>query len=833
MNAPLGMPGVSREVIALLDSYSARLRAGADTATPEELRRLADDVAAAARTLAAGEAANQALLRASVDSMLDPQALLEAVRDADGRIVDFRYRSVNAAACSFLGIDGSDLVGRTQGEASPHLAGSEMHQRYIRCVEYGEPVVLYDFRYFSTILGDERNYEIRATRAGPDLLVITWRDKSSSQVIREARRRQDLADERFRRSMDNAAIGMALLNPDGGVLAVNDALCGLFGYDAATMKFKTWQELTAPEFLEADQQYINELLDGERDSYRFLKQYIHADGHRIWGDLSVSCVRDGNGRVESVIAQIIDVTPTIEATERYRLLAENVADVVLRVDADGTIVWISPSVEKALGAPPEYWLGRKAREAVPPEDAPAAATRLARALAGEVVKEPLRVVAVDGVMHWAHLHGKAFTDSEGRSDGVTAVLRLIDEEVAAQQEAERARSQQALADARYRRLMDTAAIGMCLLAEDGAFLEVNPALCEILGYDADTLTQKRWQELTPPEFLDVGEEDRKAVFEGRRDAYRLVKQYFHAEGHRIWVDVAVNCIRDANGNVEHLASQITDITAEVRNQERLEQSEKRIRLLAQSLQEKSDRLAAELESAADYMDSIMPKGMSGRVNVRSCYLPSRQLSGDCFDYTWIDDDHLLVYLIDVSGHGVEPALLSVSVHNMLRSGSLGLETALAPAEALAELNRLFGMTDQGDHYFTIWYGVYQESTRTLRYASAGAPPALAFEAGAGGPVLVAELSTPATPVGMFADTEFSSRSYAVPSGCRILIYSDGAHEITLADDRQMSWSAFKAIATRLASSSNWSLDALVDQLKALTPTGAFEDDCSLIELTFG
>jgi sigma-B regulation protein RsbU (phosphoserine phosphatase) len=640
------------------------------------------------------------------------------------------------------------------------------------------------------------------------------------------------ADRLFRRSMDNAAIGMCLLDPSGGVLAANDALCGLFGYDAAILKTKTWQELTAPEFLEADQNYINELLEGRRDTYRMLKQYIHADGYRIWGDLSVSCVRDSNGQVESVIAQIIDVTDAIETSERYRLLAENVADVVLRVDADGTITWVSPSVEKALGAPPEYWIGRKAREAVPPEDRPAAAARLAKMLSGGVVKESLRITAVDGEAHWAHMHGTAFYDADGRQDGVTAVIRLVDDEVAAQQDAEEARRQQALADARYQRLMDTAAIGMCLLAEDGTFLEVNPALCEILGYDADTLTQKTWQELTPPEFLDVGADDRKAVFDGHRDAYRLTKQYFHADGRRIWVDVAVNCVRDEHGKVEHLASQVIDITTQVRNQEMLERSEKRIRLLAQSLQENSDRLAAELRSAEDYMVSIMPKGLSGQVNVRSCYLPSRALSGDCFDYTWIDDDHLLVYLIDVSGHGIEPALLSVSLHNMLRSQSLGIETVLEPAEALGELNRLFRMSEQDDHYFTIWYGVYQASTRTLRYASAGAPPALAFEAGSGAKVSMAELSTAATPVGIFTDTAFTARSYTVPPGCRILIYSDGAHEFALGDDRQMSWHTFKDVATRLAASSTWFLDALVDELQALTPTGAFEDDCSLIELSF-
>ena len=59
-----------------------------------------------------------------------------------------------------------------------------------------------------------------------------------------------------------------------------------------------------------------------------------------------------------------------------------------------------------------------------------------------------------------------------------------------------------------------------------------------------------------------------------------------------------------------------------------------------------------------------------------------------------------------------------------------------------------------------------------------------------------------------------------------------AHEFTLADDQPMSWSAFKTVATQLAASANWSLVALIDQLKALTPSGAFEDDCSLIEMVF-
>ena len=69
-------------------------------------------------------------------------------------------------------------------------------------------------------------------------------------------------------------------------------------------------------------------------------------------------------------------------------------------------------------------------------------------------------------------------------------------------------------------------------------------------------------------------------------------------------------------------------------------------------------------------------------------MPSQALGGDCIDF-WIDDDHLLVKAIDVSGHGIEPALLAVSVHNLMRSGSLPARPVLSPAAVLAELNHRF------------------------------------------------------------------------------------------------------------------------------------------------
>lgn len=209
-----------------------------------------------------------------------------------------------------------------------------------------------------------------------------------------------------------------------------------------------------------------------------------------------------------------------------------------------------------------------------------------------------------------------------------------------------------------------------------------------------------------------------------------------------------------------------------------------------------------------------------------------ELGGDCFDYAWIDDDHLIVYLLDVSGHGIEPALLAASVQNVLRSGVFSLENLLAPGKVLDELNRLFPTESQGDHFFTIWYGVYEASTRTLRYSSAGTPPAFAFTSAPGTRVATTELSTPGPPVGVSPEVVFTSRDYRVPPGCQVLLYSDGVSEAHLADGNQLSQDGFATLATRVARSSHWSPDDIIDEIRTLTASDVFVDDCSLIQLTF-
>ena len=115
-------------------------------------------------------------------------------------------------------------------------------------------------------------------------------------------------------------------------------------------------------------------------------------------------------------------------------------------------------------------------------------------------------------------------DDDGHQDGFTAALRVVDDEVAAQQEAEEARRLQARADALYRRSVDGAAVGMCLVNREGNFVEVNAALCEFFGYDAVTLKSKTWQELTAEKYLQADLDNVADVLAGRIESYRMTKE---------------------------------------------------------------------------------------------------------------------------------------------------------------------------------------------------------------------------------------------------------------------------------------------------------------------
>jgi PAS domain S-box-containing protein len=156
----------------------------------------------------------------------------------------------------------------------------------------------------------ERQAELEAVNANIENKVTERTLELTNENAERKRAEEELrrSEKRFRSSMEHAAIGMALVAPDGRWLRVNHALCKIVGYCEAELLATNFQSITHPDDLEADLNFVRKMLAGEIDTYEMEKRYIHKDGHPVWVQLNVSLVRDAEGHPLHFISQIQDIT---------------------------------------------------------------------------------------------------------------------------------------------------------------------------------------------------------------------------------------------------------------------------------------------------------------------------------------------------------------------------------------------------------------------------------------------------------------------------------------------------------------------------------------------
>lgn len=256
----------------------------------------------------------------------------------------------------------------------------------------------------------------------------------------------------------------------------------------------------------------------------------------------------------------------------------------------------------------------------------------------------------------------------------------------------------------------------------------------------------------------------------------------------------------------------------------------RLHQLARDLQMQKNLLEAEFAEAAVYVRSLLPHPVGGKISIDARFIPSSRLGGDCFDYFWLDPDYLVMYLLDVSGHGLGAALLSVAVLNLLRSHSLPDANFYQPHDVLRALNETFQMNSQNEKYFTMWYGVYNQSKRQLTYASAGHPPAILITQPPGDAIQIRQFRTPTLPIGVMTEAQFTSYRYIIPPRSLLYIFSDGLYELNQTDDR---WGLESFIDLLAQQESNTSLDQVLQQIHTLSQVNTFNDDVSLLRVNLG
>jgi len=255
----------------------------------------------------------------------------------------------------------------------------------------------------------------------------------------------------------------------------------------------------------------------------------------------------------------------------------------------------------------------------------------------------------------------------------------------------------------------------------------------------------------------------------------------------------------------------------------------------EALSESQRRLANEVKQAALYVQSLLPdKLQKGGVRTDWRFVPSAELGGDSFGYYWLDDDHFAFYLLDVSGHGVGSALLSVSAMNALRSQALPQTDFRAPGQVLSALNNAFQMDQQNGLYFTIWYGVYHKPTRRIDYSGGGHPPAFLLNGPSADQAVLEILEASGPMIGAVPDLEFKTASIPLGAFSKLYLYSDGVYEIERTDTTIWPFNEFLEFMKQgphdMAGDSK--MDRLIAYDREIQGREEFVDDCSIVELQF-
>jgi serine phosphatase RsbU (regulator of sigma subunit) len=244
-----------------------------------------------------------------------------------------------------------------------------------------------------------------------------------------------------------------------------------------------------------------------------------------------------------------------------------------------------------------------------------------------------------------------------------------------------------------------------------------------------------------------------------------------------------------------------------------------------------NRLQQELRDAEHYVRAVLPEPMDEPFAVDWRFIPSTELGGDFLGYHWLDDDHFALYLLDVVGHGVGAALLSVAASNTLRSGALPDTDFRAPEEVLSALNQAYQMEDHNDMYFTIWYGVYEPASGRLRYASAGHPAPILVTGPAERRGEALALTSKGPVLGIMPTARFQGEDRIVTPPARLFLFSDGAYEVSRQDGTMLDFAEFQATLAGGEVDGRSEMEEVLQLARETRGEDVLEDDFSILKMT--
>ncbi len=409
-------------------------------------------------------------------------------------------------------------------------------------------------------------------------LEMLEREKRRKQA--ENARRE--SEDKFRDVFESANVGKSITLPTGEIF-VNEAFSALLGYSQEELRNKAWQELTPADEIGTIQAILVPLLNGEKDSARFEKRYIHKNGSHVWADVSVAIRRDGDGKPLHFITTIIDIAERkrseealSESEQRFRGALENIPDVVVIYDRDLRIRYINAATRQITGRPTSDFIGKRDEEIWPPEVYQVYLPTLREALnTREICSLENDILLPGSGLRNLNITCVPLLDENNKVREVLGITRDF---------TERKRAEESLraSEERFSNAFHVGPAGITITRiADGKFIDANESFCRMFEFNREEVVGHTSTEL----YIWTPEERKKLIQEqlasGGLQDFELQAR---SKSGRVMNILFSSRPMELEGEPHHLTTMI-DITERKRAEEKLQESESKYRLLIENATE--------------------------------------------------------------------------------------------------------------------------------------------------------------------------------------------------------------------------------------------------------
>ncbi|NEX20238.1 PAS domain S-box protein [Thiorhodococcus mannitoliphagus] len=508
---------------------------------------------------------NAGLFQAVMDASPIPFAITE--RDA--------VRHLNPAFVSLLGYTLSDIP--TQEDWFPRAypdpayreqVAQEWRRRIEQAARAGEPFEPMEVR----VHGKDGSVRTMLASAQPLGAAFDDRVLISMADITQVR----ATAERLRVLLDSASDGVHILDTDGNVVDCSQSFARMLGYsfdEALRLNVADWEAQLPRD------QLVPELRRLIREPSTFETLHRRKDGSTFAVEVnSTRVVLDGQSYLYASSRDASErrfYESALKNSEaRFRSIFERANAGIAFGDPVGNLIVCNASFRALMGYSEDELKGMNFADFTDPEDIEQEQVFFNDIVAGtrSDYRMEKRYRVRDGGIVWVDLAVTAFRDDQGEVINFVGLVVDITERKAAEKSLRES-------EEKFQKAMLYAPIGNALVAPDGRFLEVNPALCQIVGYSRDDLLACDFQSITHPDDLDADLDYFHQLIAGEIESYQMDKRYVHRDGHLVWVQLNVAVVRDEGKAPRYFIAQIQDITERKQAVATIQASEQRYRAL--------------------------------------------------------------------------------------------------------------------------------------------------------------------------------------------------------------------------------------------------------------